>query len=214
MTSGTPVTVTGGADTGGIDFSLEPDPIFSDVPAGFWARRWIRTLYLNYVTQGCAINPLRFCPASPVSRGEMSVFLLRSKEGGSYTPPAAVGLFGDVPASSPFAPWIEEIAARGITSGCSSDPLLFCPDASVTRRQMAVLMLKTIEGPLYTPPAATGMFNDVPVSDPTAPWIEEIARRGISAGCSANPPLFCPDQVLNRDQMAVFLVKAFGLQLQ
>ncbi len=214
VTSGTPVTVTGGADTGGIDFSLEPDPIFSDVPPGFWARLWIRTLYSNYVTRGCATDPLRFCPASPVSRGEMAAFLLKSKEGRVYTPPAAVGLFGDVPASSPFAPWIEEIAARGITSGCSSNPLLFCPDASVTRRQMAVLMLKTIEGPLYTPPAATGMFNDVPVSDPTAPWIEEIARRGISAGCSANPPLFCPDQVLNRDQMAVFLVKAFGLQLQ
>ncbi|NOZ77962.1 MAG: hypothetical protein GXP48_02035 [Acidobacteria bacterium] len=214
VTSGTPVTVVNGADTGGIDFSLESDPLFSDVPVGFWARRWIRTLYSNGITGGCATDPLRYCPAAAVSRSQMSVFLLKSKEGSWYSPPNAVGIFGDVPASSPFAPWIEEVAARGITVGCSNDPLLFCPDAPVTRRQMAVLMLKTIEGPLYTPPAATGIFNDVPVSDPTAPWIEEIARRGITAGCSANPPLFCPNTVVSRDQMAVFLVKAFGLTLQ
>ena len=210
VTTGTPVVVVDGADTSGIDFALEPDPIFDDVPIGFWARYWIQTLYANGVTAGCSTNPPLFCPGTVVSRDQMSVLILKSIEGGGYTPPPAVGVFNDVPVESNFAPWIEEIAARGIIVGCG--PNLFCPSAPTTRREMAMYLIKGLEGPLYVPPPATGVFNDVPLSDPYAPWIEDIAARGITVGCSANPPLFCPGSPVTRDQMAVFLVKTFGLQ--
>ncbi|MCG6964783.1 MAG: S-layer homology domain-containing protein, partial [Acidobacteria bacterium] len=212
VTTGTPVIVTDGADTPNIDFVLEPVQIFDDVPLGYWARYWIQELYWAGITSGCATDPLRYCPQTPELRNQMAVFLLRSKERSSYTPPPAVGAFDDVPIDDPFAPWIEELAARGITAGCSADPPLYCPNAPVTRRQMAKFLLSTLEGPLYQPPAAVGVFDDVPVGDPFAPWIEDLAARGITAGCSANPPLFCPNNPVSRAEMAVFLVKTFNLQ--
>jgi hypothetical protein len=50
-------------------------------------------------------------------------------------------MFNDVPASSPFCPWIEELARRGITGGCGGGN--YCPSASVTRAQMAVFLVRT-----------------------------------------------------------------------
>jgi hypothetical protein len=55
------------------------------------------------------------------------------------------------------------------------------------------------------------VFQDVPAADPFARWIEELARRQITGGCNANPPLFCPGQAVTRAQAAVFLVTTFGL---
>ncbi len=49
------------------------------------------------------------------------------------------------------------------------------------------------------------------VRDPFARWVEELANRGITAGCSANPPRFCPGATVTREQMAVFLGKTFSL---
>ena len=104
-----------------------------------------------------------------------------------------------------------QLARRGVSSGCSADPPLYCPQGEVTREQMAVFLLATLEGSGYVPPPATGVFDDVPVSSPFAPWIEELAGRGITAGCSTDPPLYCPGDAVNRAQMAVFLVSTFGL---
>ncbi len=73
----------------------------------------------------------------------MAVLLLKASVSNAYTPPPAVGIFGDVPASDPFAPWIEDLYHRGITGGCQVSPLLYCPDNPNTRGQMAVFLTKT-----------------------------------------------------------------------
>jgi hypothetical protein len=52
--------------------------------------------------------------------------------------------------------------------------------------------------------ACPGVFAD---------WIEEFYGEGITGGCSASPLLYCPASVVSRGQMAVFLVKTFGLVL-
>src|SRR4029450_13424157 len=117
-------------------------------------------------------------------------------------------MFNDVPAGRPFCPFIEELVRRGITSGCGGGN--YCPSASVTRAQMAVFLLRTLEGSGYTPPPCVPgqeMFNDVPASSGFCPWIEELARRGITGGCGgAN---YCPSASVDRAQMAVFLVRTF-----
>jgi hypothetical protein len=56
-------------------------------------------------------------------------------------PPPCTGIFPDVLCSSNFAPWIEQLAAEGITGGCGSRN--YCPLTSATRGQMAVFMTKT-----------------------------------------------------------------------
>ncbi len=115
--------------------------------------------------------------------------------------------FADVPCSSPFASWIQELVHRQITAGCGGGD--FCPNSPITREEMAVLLLLADQGAGYLPPPATGLFADVPVSSPYARWIEELSRRGITAGCGNGN--FCPLVPATRAQMAVFLAATFGL---
>jgi hypothetical protein len=62
-----------------------------------------------------------------------------------------------------------------------------------------------------SPAPATATFNDVPTTHPFFRFIEALYNSGITAGCSAAPPLYCPDNPVTRGQMAVFLAKALGL---
>jgi hypothetical protein len=168
----------------------------------------IAKLAANQVTAGCG-NGSTYCPDAGATRAQMAVFLLRSKKGICYAPPPATGtVFPDVPANSFAAAWIEALAAEGVTSGCGGG--LYCPNATVTRAQMAVFLLKMLEGSAYAPPPCiTATFSDVPCSNPFAPWIEELVRRGITAGCGGG--MYCPNNAVTRGQMAVFLSTTFGL---
>jgi hypothetical protein len=64
---------------------------------------------------------------------------------------------------------------------------------------------------LVSPAPATASFTDVPTTDPAFRFVEALLSAGITGGCSANPPLYCPDNPLTRRQMAVFLSIALGL---
>jgi hypothetical protein len=187
---------------------------FPDVPNDHLFYSAIETLFHHGITGGCA-GGTDYCPASAVTRAQMAVFLLKTKFGSAHVPPPCTGtVFADVPCSGgPFDPWIEELASLQITGGCGNGN--YCPGATVTRQQMAVFLLKTLEGSTYDPPDCTGVFDDVPCTPGVGfpDWIEELAARGITGGCSVSPPLFCPTNPNNRGQMAAFLVKTFGLVL-
>jgi hypothetical protein len=187
--------------------NLRVSTLFADVPGGHWARSWIEALHAAGVTAGCATGPLRYCPESPVTRGQMAVFLLRASEGAGYQPPACTTPpFADVPCGQPFAAWIAELARRNISHGCGAG--LYCPESAVTREQMAVFLLRARDGSGYTPPpCGPAAFLDVPCSSPFAPWIEELVRRAVTAGCGAGR--YCPAQAVSRAEMAVFLMKTF-----
>jgi hypothetical protein len=186
----------------------EPSVVFADVPASYWARTWIETLYRTGVTGGCSVTPFDFCPERPVSREQMAVFLVKALAGSGFTPsPCTTPVFGDVPCSSPYAAWIDTLVQLGVTTGCGGGA--YCPGGPVQRQQMAVFLLRALEGPGYAPSGCTGQFADVDCASPFAPWIEELVRRGIAAGCGT--AAFCPAAAVTRAQMAVFLVKAFGL---
>ena len=181
---------------------------FFDVPPTHMFHNVIHALAANGVTAGCGGG--NFCPNASVTRAQMAVFLLKSKHGAGYAPPGASGnVFDDVPAGAFAAAWIEELAAEGIAAGCGGGD--YCPDASVTRAQMGVFLLKSLLGSTYTPPAATGaVFSDVPANAFAAAWIEELEARGITSGCGGGA--FCPSSPNTRGQMAAFLVTTFSLQ--
>lgn len=63
-----------------------------------------------------------------------------------------------------------------------------------------------------SPAPGSPTFNDVPTSHQFFQYIEALSASGITGGCQASPPLYCPDQPVTRGQMAVFLAKALGLQ--
>jgi len=181
---------------------------FLDVPESQQFNEWVNRLVRNEITVG--VGGGNYGVGQNTLRQQMAVFLLKAKYGLCFVPPpCTVPVFPDVPCSSSFAPWINELVAQGITTGCGGGN--FCPTNAVNRQQMAVFLLKTLEGSSYDPPAcANPTFTDVPCSNPFSKWIYELVDRGITAGCGGG--LYCPLTSATRGQMATFVVKTFGLQ--
>jgi hypothetical protein len=208
------VTLTplaGGAPAPSHAWTLHVGESFPDVPTGHLFYAFVETIFHNGVTGGCAAAP-NYCPGDSSLRKQMAVFVLKAKEGPLYTPPPAIGVFNDVPASDPFAPWIEELFHRGVVAGCNTPGgPNYCPNDPVLRQQMAVFLLRTLLGSGYTPPACASLFADVPCPGLFSNWIEDLANRGIGAGCGGGN--FCPANPNTRGQMAPFLTKTFGLTL-
>ncbi len=194
---------------GSATWTLHIGSSFVDVATSDGFYPFIENLFHHGVTAGCDVN--QYCPSRSIRRDQMAVFLLRSKYGQGYAPPPCGGAFADVSCPGPFTDWVEQVYAEGIIAGCGGGN--YCPNEPVERRDMAPWLLKAQNGSEYVPPAATGLFADVPVDDADAPWIEELYRRQITAGCNASPLLYCPDRPNTRGQMAVFVVKTWGLRL-
>jgi hypothetical protein len=185
---------------------------FADVPVTYWAWSWIERLYNSGITSGCSLSPMMYCPEASVTRAQMAIFLERGMNGSAFTPPAGTGaVFGDVSLSYWAVNWVEKLYADGITSGCGTNPIIYCPDNPVTRSQMAVFLLRAKYGAAYTPPNTTGIFADVPVDYWAANWIEQLYAEGITGGCNVSPLSYCPEDPVTRAQMAVFLVRTFNL---
>jgi len=183
---------------------------FTDVPPASPFYRFVETLIHNEVTGGCAAGA--YCPGSGTTRAQMAVFLLVAREGTGYAPAAcgATPMFPDVPTSSPFCKWIEELARRSVVAGCGGGN--YCPASFVTRDQMAVFTLRTVDPTLVPAPCAPpNLYGDVPETNPFCPWIEELTSRGIVAGCGGGN--YCPANTVTREQMAVFMTATFGLTL-
>lgn len=164
----------------------------------------IEWLAFEGITKGC--NPPvndRYCPDSRVTRGQMAAFLVRALD----LPDAVAGGFTDT-ISSVFESDIDKLAAAGITKGCNPPTNdMFCPNASVTRGQMAAFLVRALG---YTDDGGGNLFVDdddsVFESD-----IDKLATAGVTRGC--NPPvndMFCPTSAVTRGQMAAFLDRALG----
>src|SRR6185295_19646384 len=121
-----------------------------------------------------------YCPSSVTTRDQMAVFVLAAKEGAGYAPPACSppNIFSDVPETSPYCRYIEELFRRGVVTGCTAGT--YCPTSPVTREQMAIFVLRTLD-PNLTPPACSppNLFDDVPETSPFCRYVEELARRGV-----------------------------------
>ena len=184
---------------------------FLDVPTTYWAWGSVEAAAAAGISLGCGEG--LFCADRTLTRAEMGVFLGRALHGSTFVPPPATGTrFADVPASYWAADWIEQIATDGVTQGCAASPARFCPAAQVARAEMAIFLLRARHGAAYVPPPATGTrFTDVPASFWAAAWIEQLAAEGITNGCGVN--LYCPGRLVKRDEMAVFLTRAFNLAL-
>ena len=181
---------------------------FTDVPLNNPFYRFIETVLHHGITGGC--TPTQYCPNDSATREQMAVFVLVAKEGTGYVPPACTTpVFADVPASSPFCRWIEELARRGVVSGCGGGN--YCPASSVTREQMAVFVLRMLDPALNPPACGVPVYNDVPATSAFCRWIEELTRRGVVTGCGGGN--YCPTSPVTRAQMAVFIVVTFGLVL-
>ena len=118
---------------------------------------------------------------------------------GTTPPPASP--FTDI-GSSQFKNDINWLYNEGITGGCTATT--FCPNANVTRDQMASFLSRA----LSLPATSLDFFTDDEGNIHEAA-INRLAAAGITGGCAIGR--FCPKDTVKRDQMASFLVRAYHL---
>jgi hypothetical protein len=119
-----------------------------------------------------------------------------------------VSPFADVPEGAFADTFINSIFYSGVTAGCGGGN--YCPDAPVTRAQMAVF-IETSLGTTTAPPCNGGIFTDVNATSVGAAFcgfIEKLSADGITGGCGAGN--FCPNDPITRGQMATFIEAAVG----
>jgi len=134
--------------------------------------RWVRVLCLS-VSIGYVVAQSGAVTAAPASSDERSAVASGAPSSGTardealsagplnpYVPPACTGVFSDVTCPGGFAVnWIEQFYADGITAGCGTNPLRYCPDSTVTRAQMAVFVEKAMRGTGTWSPGDLGSYN-------------------------------------------------------
>ena len=172
---------------------------FSDLGEAGVHEGAVRALAADGVFEGTGCGTGRFCPADPVERWVMAVWLVRVLDGGD---PGGSGSsrFADVDASLWWAPYVERLADLGVTAGCATGPARFCPRDSVSRAQMATFLVRAF-GLASGPDAG---FVDVG-GGVHAAGINALAASGVTSGCATGPARFCPDRDVTRAQMSSFL---------
>jgi hypothetical protein len=116
--------------------------------------------------------------------------------------------FADVPADHWAFSAVEALASHSITAGCANNPRRFCPDELVNRDEMAVFLGRAVRGINFVYGPTGTRFADVPLSHWAVGPIEQLYLDGVTGGCALSPLQYCPDNVVTRDQMAIFLLRA------
>ena len=112
----------------------------SDVGEGAWYgvfARWAVSTGVMSARGG------EFLPGGVVTRGDMALMLTAAFPA-LADDSAATGLFQDLDASGDTARAAEALHRAGVTRGCSTAPLRFCPDEPVTRSQMASFFVRAL----------------------------------------------------------------------
>jgi hypothetical protein len=202
---------------------------FEDVPVDNPAWLAIEAIAARGITNGCSMTPPLFCPYATVTKAQVAVFICRAAGKTWLDRPSPT--FTDVPKDNPYYGWIERFcdpASWGGTAPGTPCAIFggkkFCPTASVSRQEIAWILCRATGKAALDRPAAT--FADVPTTNPYRGWIERLADTAswpggiaVTNGCAC-PSIYpqaarcyCPKSPLTRAQLAVFLVRAFGIPL-
>lgn len=149
----------------------------------------------------------RFCPNEPLDRKTLAVWAVRVLD---RREPDAVSLtrFNDVDPGSFHAPFIERLAQRGITIGCG-DGSRFCPDANMTRAEMAVMLARIYRLPNEPHVVRDPRFADVPHDAWYKNEVASVFNAGMTVGCG-DGSRFCPDRLVSRAEGATMLYRRAG----
>lgn len=103
---------------------------------------------------------------------------------------------------------IEALYQDGFVAGCSSEPLAFCPEASMTRAESAVFVERGIHGAGYlAPQPSEQLFADSPLSEWYTKWADALWQDGYTAGCGLDPLMYCPLLAHTRAEGTVFFLR-------
>jgi hypothetical protein len=202
--------------TGSVTLTVQPltgTETFLDVPIDHWAYDEIMACFEAGIVGGYPDSFYR--PQRALRRGEMAVFVGRALAGGEENVPPLEGAtdFADIPADHWAAKHIQYVVDANIASGYPDG--LYHPDWTITRGQMAVFIARAMVDPTgeeglatYTAPAVA-TFRDVGTWHWAYRHIEYIAEAGVATGYPDG--LYRPASTCTRDQIAVYICRAFGL---
>ena len=131
----------------------------------------------------------------------------------AFSPPAAAQTqpFTDTSSDAYYSDAVAALADSGIFDDTECAESMLCPQASIDRKTMAVWTVRALDGQ-DPAQASDNRFTDVDANSFHAPFIERMAELGVTTGCgNSGNSTFCPDDTVTRDQMAVFLTRAFNL---
>ncbi len=191
--------------------------LFRDVPSDHWAFAEIMACVEAGLVSGYPDGTYQ--PTLPVTRDQMAVFVSRALAGGdaNIPPGPATPSFADVPTTHWAYRYIEYAKAQRVAEGNWRG--LYEPDRPVDRAQMAVFLTRALVAPWgdgglvgYVPPFRP-TFRDV---SPTA-WaykhIEYLAAPARAVIHGYPDGLYHPELTVTRDQMAVYISRAFDLPM-
>lgn len=127
------------------------------------------------------------------------------------TGPAAAqtGGYHDVPSDAYYSAAVSALDAQGVFDGTECAGGGFCPDDPIDRKTMAVWFVRMLDGldPLLI---TESRFDDVEAPSFHAPFIERMYHLSVTRGCGDGQD-YCPDDSVNRAQMAAFLSRGYQL---
>jgi hypothetical protein len=186
---------------------------FPDVAVGHWAFWEVEACAEAGIVAGYADGLYR--PTNPVTRDQMAVYISRALAGGDENVPEFAGTptFPDVPEGFWALDYVEYAAAQNVVAGYGDGT--YHPEYEVTRDQMAVYVARALVAPTgeaaladYVP-ADPRNFPDVASGFWAYTHVEYCVENGVVAGYLDG--LYHPEIVVTRDQMAVYVARAFGL---
>jgi len=154
----------------------------------------IEWLFQREYIYGCDTE--LYCPKEALTRAETAALLARILD----PAPTSIDFFSDDDGH-----WAEgvlnRLAAAGIVRGCGEG--LACPNDPVTRGQLAALLTRSLD----IPDTPDDYFSD----DDGGVFersINAIAAIGITRGCHDSTDIYCPTELVRRDQAATLLARA------
>jgi uncharacterized repeat protein (TIGR01451 family) len=196
------------------NFYVDREYTFPDVPPQHWAWRHVEATKLGGVVGGYPDG--NYYPDNAVTRGQMAVFVSRAMAGGDTNVPdsdCAEPPFTDVDCDHWARRYIQYLVDCGIVGGYPEGD--YKPDLAVDRGQMAAYIARALLGCGGGEPpdldCAEPVFPDVDCDFWAWKYVEYIRAAGVTGGYDDG--LYHPERICTRDQMAVYVARAFDLGL-
>jgi subtilase family serine protease len=194
-------------------------PSFADVPPTYWSFDETEACSAGEIVQGYLVpdpdhpgSDLHvYEPTWVVARDQMAVYIARALAGGDAAVPAgpAQATFADVPTTYWAFRHIEYDYDEGVVTGYDAER--YAPGDPVDRGQMAVFVSRArgwvkIGDDMTTAPE---LFPDVPAGFWAGTAVKACVDNQVVRGYGDG--LYHPEIQVTRDQMAVYIAKAFEL---
>ncbi|MDO3411369.1 S-layer homology domain-containing protein [Saccharibacillus sp. CPCC 101409] len=187
---------------GSLTAQAESAPAFKDLnQASSWSRDAItQAQLLNLLTGDTDGN---FRPAAQITREEMAKVIVELLK--LPVDSAAATTFKDVSKDQWSVPYIEAVKKAGIMLGSGNGA--FNPKQTLTREQLAVVIVKALNIPVEENSSALSQFADAgSIHDWASRYVASAVKSGLMAGTGGK---FNPTAVSNREEVAVVAVRTY-----